>query len=389
MLAPLAAVLLFLAAIVSAFGYLRLEEMDREQEAVKRDVEYAQQRVRLRLLERQEQLMRIARDISNKEVDAEEFVGRAESMVIQYPELQAAHLDRRAPPHQGQLCSAQRVQPPAAGRRRDPAVGRNGKHLQPGARPAAAGVFAARRRQRRHRPAAAAHSADRAGPLCRRHPGRVFHRRPAALRRAGRSLGQVRGGAAGRQEPAAGRQFGAGPQSGHATAALGGAAQRIRGAGLAGGQRPDHPRAGLPHFAGRDRQRPVLAGRRTERDDRLDADRQLAPHAPPHAGAAGTGGRDQLPPRDGELHADRHARARPAGSHHLRERGVLPDDRLERSRTGRPHAALPLLARGRPRAAGRAPGRRAARPRPRRAASRCASSARTAASSTRASTCRR
>ena len=44
MLAPLAAVLLFLAAIVSAFWYLRLEEMDREQEAVKRDVEYAQQR---------------------------------------------------------------------------------------------------------------------------------------------------------------------------------------------------------------------------------------------------------------------------------------------------------------------------------------------------------
>ncbi|HSH91745.1 MAG TPA: PAS domain-containing sensor histidine kinase, partial [Ramlibacter sp.] len=89
MLAPLAAVLLFLAAIISAFWYLRLEEMDREQEAVKRDVEYAQQRVRLRLLERQEQIMRIARDISNKEVDTEEFMGRAESLVAQYPELQA------------------------------------------------------------------------------------------------------------------------------------------------------------------------------------------------------------------------------------------------------------------------------------------------------------
>lgn len=87
MLAPLAAVLLFLAAIVSAFWYLRLEEMDREHEAVKRDVEYAQQRMRLRLLERQEQLMRIARDISNKEVDGEEFVVRAESMIAQYPEL--------------------------------------------------------------------------------------------------------------------------------------------------------------------------------------------------------------------------------------------------------------------------------------------------------------
>src|SRR4051812_13669882 len=89
MLAPLAAVLLFLAAIVSAFWYLRLEEMEREQEAVQRDVEYSQQRVRLRLLERQEQLMRLARDISNKEVDAEEFTSRAEAMVNQYPELQA------------------------------------------------------------------------------------------------------------------------------------------------------------------------------------------------------------------------------------------------------------------------------------------------------------
>ena len=96
MLAPLAAVLLFLAAIISAFWYLRLEEMDREQEADRRDVEYAQQRLRLRLLERQEQLMRIARDISNKDIDPEEFIGRAETMVIQYPELQAlAWIDDR------------------------------------------------------------------------------------------------------------------------------------------------------------------------------------------------------------------------------------------------------------------------------------------------------
>ena len=87
MLAPLLAVVLFLAAVVAAFGYLRLEEVGREQEAVKRDLEYAQQR--LRLLERQEQLMRLARDISNKEVDPEEFMARSESLVVQYPELQA------------------------------------------------------------------------------------------------------------------------------------------------------------------------------------------------------------------------------------------------------------------------------------------------------------
>jgi PAS domain S-box-containing protein len=88
-LGPLLAVVLFLAAVIAAFGYLRMEEIDREQQAVKRDVEYAQQRLRLRLLERQEQLMRIGRDVSNKEVDAEEFIVQAEALVNQYPELMA------------------------------------------------------------------------------------------------------------------------------------------------------------------------------------------------------------------------------------------------------------------------------------------------------------
>ncbi|NBQ86471.1 MAG: PAS domain-containing sensor histidine kinase, partial [Betaproteobacteria bacterium] len=70
-LGPLVAVILFLAAIVASFGYLRIEEMQREQEAVKRDIEYAQQRVRLRLLERQEDLMRLARDAAAREIDRE------------------------------------------------------------------------------------------------------------------------------------------------------------------------------------------------------------------------------------------------------------------------------------------------------------------------------
>nr|WP_295773419.1 PAS domain-containing sensor histidine kinase [Rhodoferax sp.] len=95
-LAPLLAVLLFFAAIVAALGYLRLEEMDREQQAVQRDVEYTQQRLRLRLLERQEQLMRIAREISNRELEVEEFRTRARSMLNQYPELQGlAWVDER------------------------------------------------------------------------------------------------------------------------------------------------------------------------------------------------------------------------------------------------------------------------------------------------------
>ena len=88
-LAPLASVLLFTAAIVAAFWYLRMEESERQQEALRRDVEYAQQRVRLRLLERQEQLMRMARDLSNQDLDSVQLGVRAETMINQYPELQA------------------------------------------------------------------------------------------------------------------------------------------------------------------------------------------------------------------------------------------------------------------------------------------------------------
>ncbi|MBS0391227.1 MAG: PAS domain S-box protein [Comamonadaceae bacterium] len=88
-LAPLAAVLMFMAAIAASFWYLRTEEIDREKEALKRDVEYAQQRVRLRLLERQEQIMRLARDLSNEELTRADFMARAEALISQYPELQA------------------------------------------------------------------------------------------------------------------------------------------------------------------------------------------------------------------------------------------------------------------------------------------------------------
>jgi len=95
-LAPLLAVLLFLAAIVVAIAYLRYEEVGREQEAVTRDVEYAQQRLRLRLLERQEQLMRLAREVDNREISAEEFAFQAETLISQFPELLAiSWLDAR------------------------------------------------------------------------------------------------------------------------------------------------------------------------------------------------------------------------------------------------------------------------------------------------------
>jgi PAS domain S-box-containing protein len=88
MLAPLAAVMLFFLVIVTILAYLRVEEMDREQEAVQRDVEYSQQRLRLRLLERQEQFTRIARELSNHELSAEAFKIRSEAMRNLHPELE-------------------------------------------------------------------------------------------------------------------------------------------------------------------------------------------------------------------------------------------------------------------------------------------------------------
>lgn len=86
-LGPLVSVLLFLAAIISAFWYLRNEEFEREQEAVKRDTEIAQQQIRLRLIENQEQLVRIAREIATRTINHDQFIAQAESFALERPEI--------------------------------------------------------------------------------------------------------------------------------------------------------------------------------------------------------------------------------------------------------------------------------------------------------------
>jgi len=87
MLAPLAAVLLFLAAILAAFSYLRLEEIAREREAIHRDIEYTQQHLRLRLLAQQERFMRFAREVASREISYSEFMSRAEAFANEFPEF--------------------------------------------------------------------------------------------------------------------------------------------------------------------------------------------------------------------------------------------------------------------------------------------------------------
>ena len=86
-LGPLVSVLLFLAAIMSAFWYLRHEEVEREHEAVQRDTEVAQQQVRLRLLDNQERVMRLARDLVARAADVREFETQAAAFCRDRPEV--------------------------------------------------------------------------------------------------------------------------------------------------------------------------------------------------------------------------------------------------------------------------------------------------------------
>ncbi len=86
-MAPLLSVLLFLAAIISAFWYLRNEEFEREQESVKRDTEVAQLQIRLRLIENQEQLVRMAREIVTRAIGTNEFLAQAAPFTRDRPEI--------------------------------------------------------------------------------------------------------------------------------------------------------------------------------------------------------------------------------------------------------------------------------------------------------------
>ena len=93
-IAPLVSVMLFLAAIISAFWYLRNEEVERETESLKRDTEIVQQQLRLHLIENQEQLVRMASELVKRETDIDDFIGQAQVFLRERPAVtQLAWLD--------------------------------------------------------------------------------------------------------------------------------------------------------------------------------------------------------------------------------------------------------------------------------------------------------
>lgn len=85
--APLVSVLLFLAAIISAFWYLRNEEFERETQSVRRDVEVTQQQIGLRLIQHQEQLVRLASEMAARTMGTEDFLATAAAFARERPEV--------------------------------------------------------------------------------------------------------------------------------------------------------------------------------------------------------------------------------------------------------------------------------------------------------------
>jgi PAS domain S-box-containing protein len=87
--APLISVLLFLAAIIAAFWYLRNEEVEREIESVKRDAEIVQQQIRLRLVDNQEQFVRMTRELVSRGLDQNSVRAQAAAILRTRPEIVA------------------------------------------------------------------------------------------------------------------------------------------------------------------------------------------------------------------------------------------------------------------------------------------------------------
>ncbi len=86
-LGPLLSVLLFLAAIISAFWTLRNEEIERETDSVRRDTEITQQQIGLRLIKNEEALVRLARELVSREITLDEFNTQAAGFVRERPEI--------------------------------------------------------------------------------------------------------------------------------------------------------------------------------------------------------------------------------------------------------------------------------------------------------------
>ncbi|MDR2128129.1 MAG: PAS domain S-box protein [Burkholderiaceae bacterium] len=90
-LAPMAVALALLAAIALSIWYLRQVEIHRVREGIAHDVEYAQQRLRLNLLEDQERGMQLAAAATRPGFGVAQFRASAESLLAASPSVSTVH----------------------------------------------------------------------------------------------------------------------------------------------------------------------------------------------------------------------------------------------------------------------------------------------------------
>jgi hypothetical protein len=129
---PLTSVLLFLAAIIATFWYLRNEEVERETESVKRDTEITQQHIGLRLIDNQEQVVRVARELVTRDIDADAFVTQAVAFTRQRPEItQLAWVDAKRRLKASHLAVLFHGEPEQGEARVDPSLPLEGRDTAP------------------------------------------------------------------------------------------------------------------------------------------------------------------------------------------------------------------------------------------------------------------
>ncbi|MGA2550493.1 MAG: PAS domain S-box protein [Burkholderiaceae bacterium] len=86
-LAPLLAMILFVGVMVTLFWALRRDEIDRQQQGLYRDVEWAQQVMRLRMQNNQDELIALAREAAQGDLDAARFRTLARQFMASSPEV--------------------------------------------------------------------------------------------------------------------------------------------------------------------------------------------------------------------------------------------------------------------------------------------------------------
>ena len=85
--APLVAALLFVATIAAAFWYLSAQDAQRERQAVRQDLEFGQQQLRLRLQLQYEALAQLAHEVAGGNMGAVDFAHKAQALAARFPEM--------------------------------------------------------------------------------------------------------------------------------------------------------------------------------------------------------------------------------------------------------------------------------------------------------------